>query len=467
MMDFKVFPPQFKQIVELLNGTQAYLVGGAVRDLYLERPVHDLDFALPEGTIPAAKKIADELGGGFFVLDKKRQTCRVILEDGMGQRLVVDFTLFQGDSIEQDLASRDFTITSLALGLQDLETVIDPLGGVQDLLDGLIRLSSKRSLEDDPLRCIRAVRLAAQLGFQILPETKKGIRQFQSGLRAISRERIRDEFFRILAGPNLAGAILSLQVMGLYAYILPGELSSQSSSAVRGLEALWSLFLHDHDQERAGSWSRGLLAHRLGRYRDRIRDLLASELVPGRTFYQLIFLIPLLSSLFEGERFLTPRQITDLIPLSNQEAEYLAKGLQAWQTWHALCQEPGEGQPVDVFRYFDQFGQAGVAGIFVDLGDLLDVQPREGGREKWIQTLEKARYYLEGYWERNQEWVDPPSLLNGDDLQDQFHLQPGPEIGALLFSLREEQVRGGIKTRQEGLAFLKKRVLSQPPRKKS
>ena len=67
MMKFELFPPQFDQIVDLLQGSNAYLAGGAVRDLLLERPVHDLDFALPKGTIPAAKKVADQMDGGFFV----------------------------------------------------------------------------------------------------------------------------------------------------------------------------------------------------------------------------------------------------------------------------------------------------------------------------------------------------------------------------------------------------------------
>ena len=93
------FPSTYDQITDLLPASRAYLVGGAVRDLLLNRPIHDLDFALPEDTIPVAKRVADQLGGSFFVMDQERQTCRVILKDEEGQRLVVDFTLFQGNTI--------------------------------------------------------------------------------------------------------------------------------------------------------------------------------------------------------------------------------------------------------------------------------------------------------------------------------------------------------------------------------
>ncbi len=455
MMKFELLPPQFDQIVDLLQGSNAYLAGGAVRDLLLERPVHDLDFALPKGTIPAAKKVADQMDGGFFVLDQKRQTCRVILKGENSQRLVVDFTLFQGDTIEQDLAARDFTITAMALDLQDRNTVIDPLGGAQDLLDGLIRSTSETSLEDDPLRCVRAVRLAAQLGFHILPETREQIRRFQPQLKEISGERIRDELFRLLEGPNLAAGVLSLQILGLYPYLLPGDLTPDRSGFIRSLEGMWSLFLQGHDQERAGSWARGLLIHRLGRYRERIRYFLDREMVPGRSQYQLTFLILLLADLTIWEHPVTPRQISDQIPLSNQESDFLVKGIRAYEHWQILSQENREKQPVDVFRFFNKFDQAGLAAIFLDLGENLDKQPRDGKRESWIERLDNARYFLEGYWERFNEWVAPPSLLNGDDLQDQFKLPPGPEIGSLLNSLREEQVRSGLKTRQEGLAYLK------------
>lgn len=460
MMKFELFPSQFDRIVNLLQGFNACLVGGAVRDLILERPVHDLDFALPKGTIPAAKKVADEMKGGFFMLDQKRQTCRVILKDELGQRLEVDFTLFQGDTIEEDLAARDFTITSMALDLQDRSSIIDPLGGAQDLLDGLIRPASETALKDDPLRCVRAVRLAAQLGFHILPETREQIRQYQPLLKEISRERIRDEVFRLLEGPNLAAAVLSTQILGTYPYLLPGDLSPDRVGFVRSLEGLWSLFLQDHDQERAGSWARGLLVHRLGRYREKIRHYLDQELVPGRSYYQLIFLILLLSDLSMWEHPLTPRQISDQIPLSNQEADFLIQGILAYGHWQTLCQENRANQPVDVYRFFTQFGQAGLAGIFIDLGENLDKGPGDGKRESWVERLDSARYFLEGYWERFEEWVDPPGLLNGDDIQEHFKLPPGPEIGSLLNSLCEEQVRSGLKTRQEGLAYLQA-ILSQ------
>ena len=112
-------------------------------------------------------------------------------------------------------------------------------------------------------------------------------------------------------------------------------------------------------------------------------------------------------------------------------------------------------QAVDVYRYFGQYGQAGVAAIFHNLGDMLGGQAGGIDRDLWIGKLDQARTFLEGYWERYQEWVDPPHLLDGNDIQREFQLPPGPQIGSLLEMLREEQVRSGLNTKEEGLKYLK------------
>jgi len=449
------FPPQYEKIVDLLRGYRAYLVGGAVRDALLNRPIHDLDFALPKDTIPAARLVADQLGGDFFILDSARDTCRIILNAETDQRLVVDFTLFQGKDIEEDLASRDFTITSMAIGLEEEDELVDLFHGARDLEEGLIRATSKSALKDDPVRCLRAVRLAAQLAFRILPETREQIQRNQRQLTEVSPERKRDELFRILAGPNQSAAVGSLQVLGLDSYVLPGEISAHRPGRLRNLETLWTLFLQEHDQERAASWSKGTLIHHLGRYRENIREFLDCEWVPGRSVYQLTFLMSLLIDLFNREGGLKSEQITDCIPLSNQEAAFLLQGIQSSQNWLGYPDGNQKDPALTVHRYFGEFGQAGLAGILISLGENLHEQREKKEQQSWITSLEQARFFLEGYWDRYAEWVDPPSLLDGNDIQQAFQIPPGPEIGTMLATLREEQVRGGLTHKKEALEFLR------------
>ncbi len=451
MMKKNNLPVLYDQIAALLKPYQAFLVGGAVRDLFLEKPVHDLDFALPADTIPAAKFVADQLGGAFFVLDQKRETARVILKDNNGQRIMVDFTRFQGKSIEDDLLARDFTITSMARKVSGDEKIIDPFNGAQDLKDKLLRSTTEGALGDDPLRCLRAVRLAAQFGLRILPDTKDQIRQHNRKLKEISPERIRDELFRILDGPKQTAALKSLDILGLSPYVFFGEITDEQIKGSRFLEDLWFLFRKEHDQDSSANWFLALLVHRLGRYRADLQTYLNRRPVPDRTIYQLSFIAALLNHL-KGEN-----GIGDLrknLPLSNQEWEILVQSTQAADTVFQISQAGEKPQPVDIYRYYRQHGSAGILGVFLALSSSSANYKNTANQENWITILEISRLFLEAWWEKKDQWVQPPIVLSGDDIQSEFALMPGPRIGALLESLREAQVERGISSREGAIQYL-------------
>jgi len=450
-MKDKTFPAIYGQIIDILKPFQVYLVGGAVRDLLLGKPIHDLDFALPADTITAAKLVADQLGGAFFVLDKERETARVIIKDGSGQRMMVDFTRFQGKDINDDLGARDFTITSMALGSGSHEKVIDPYRGTQDLKDGLLRTTSESSLADDPLRCLRAVRLAAQYGLSILPETKDQIRKYSKGITDISSERIRDELFRILDGPKQAAALKSLDMLGLSPYVFFTEISDEQTRQMVFLENLWSLFLREHDQDSAANWSLGLLVYRLGRYRKNLQSYLMSELVPGRKVYQLSFIPLLLDDCSSEEK---ENDWSEILPLSNQEWKFLKKSRSAYSEVLQCFKREDLLQPLDIYRYFRECASAGVLGVFLALAYVSSEYEHNSHQEDWIRILEIGRMFLESWWEKTDQVVSPPILLDGEDIQSEFNISPGPHIGMLLESLREAQVERGISSREEAVQFL-------------
>ena len=453
MKDIKHLPGLYDQISDLVEPYQAYLVGGAVRDLLLGAPAHDLDFAFPKDPLTAARSVADQLGGAFFVLDQERETARVLLKDEAGERMMVDFTLFQGASIEDDLGARDFTITSMAIMVGGEGEIIDPFHGAQDLKDGLLRATTAGSLENDPLRCLRALRLAAQFGLMILPETKAQIRKYGPKLGDISPERIRDELFRILEGPKQTAVLQSLEILGLRPHVFLDEIDDDQVSAVRFLEELWELFIQEHDQDRAANWSLALLVHRLGRFRPQLRSYLKNEPVPDRNIYQLSFIAALLMHDREGKR---TEDLRKVLPLSNQEWEILVQSPGAAGRILHFSRAGENPQPIDIYRYFRQYGAAGVLGVFLALSAAYLEFKNEADQQGWITILEINRSFLEGWWEKRDQWVDPPVLLNGDDIQSEFKLSPGPRIGQLLELLREAQIERGISTRLDAIEYLGK-----------
>src|ERR671936_2051314 len=153
-------------VEELFAVEDAWIVGGAVRDEALGRPVVDLDVALADPE-QAARTYAGRSGGAPFPLSERHGAWRVALSDGR----TVDFTPLNGP-IEGDLATRDFTINAIAERVGGDE-VVDPFDGNGDLAAGRIRAVRDSVFEDDPLRLLRAVRLEDELDFRLVPETEE------------------------------------------------------------------------------------------------------------------------------------------------------------------------------------------------------------------------------------------------------------------------------------------------------
>ncbi|PLX92493.1 MAG: hypothetical protein C0621_09545 [Desulfuromonas sp.] len=167
-----------------------YLVGGAVRDTLVQRPIHDLDLVTPDDPTPLARTLARHMGAKWFMLDQKRRQSRVLLPGQEG--LTVDFAPFRASTLEADLRARDFTLNACALDLRRplaFETLIDPLGGREDLARGILRACSPTVLKDDPLRLLRGVRYLLEFELTLDPASEGWLRQASPALSGIAGER--------------------------------------------------------------------------------------------------------------------------------------------------------------------------------------------------------------------------------------------------------------------------------------
>lgn len=454
------FPPIFERVKTALSSTEVYLVGGAVRDAFLDVKTRDLDFSMPSGSITTARKVADRLQGAFFILDEERKVARVILTDDDDQRYILDFTAFQGQKIEDDLRSRDFTLTAMAVPMSDPQQLIDPLGGLPDLQQGVLRACTSHAMGDDPLRILRAVRLAVQYDFRISEDTRTQMRVEKGGLREVSPERLRDEFFRMLEGPHQAAAMRVLSHMDLFPYLLPGytPFSPYHQRCLRFLERLWDLLGKDHDPEAAASWAMGLSVLRLGRFRDRIRAYKRSTLVPGRLIPSLVMFAALYLP-EQKERDSLRNAHVDAVEqarslrLGNDECSRLRDMLHAFQWVDEFAASPDLPTNREIYRYFQGYGWAGVDALFLGMADILSRRGEADAFEEWPQMLDLARLCLQAWWEKRGEIISPPPLLDGHDLIETFGLSPGPEIGEILRKLKEEQAAGEISSRKEAFSF--------------
>ena len=175
-----------------------YLVGGSVRDALLKRKTEhlDLDFIVLEQAVSIARNIAKKYQAGFVVLDAERKIARVVFKG-----TTVDFAEIEGNSLEEDLWRRDFTINAIAYN-PFTDELIDLFNALKDLQDGIIKMIKSANLKEDPLRLLRAYRQAAQLGFVISPETQTTIREFAPLLTQVAAERVQTELGYLLSHPQ-------------------------------------------------------------------------------------------------------------------------------------------------------------------------------------------------------------------------------------------------------------------------
>lgn len=482
--------PLMRQLRQHLPAESSiYLVGGAVRDAILGREVHDLDFAVPKNALKLAKTLADKLPAAFYPLDVENDTARLVIIHADGSRDILDFAGYRGQSLEDDLRGRDFTLNAIALDLRSGE-LLDPLSGLDDLSAKRLRACAETSMTDDPVRILRAVRQAAAYGLTIDKQTREQMKEAIPGLSAVSAERGRDEIMKILAGPQPDTALRALDMLGVLPFILPElaamkgvsqspphvqDVWSHTLSVLRHLEIILDLLApHYNEQKSNADLYSGLLVLKLGRFRAQLGEHLAQKLNTDRPLRALLFL----SALYHDAEKPSTRSVEDsgrirffthedkgaqtilrraiALRLSNDEMDRLKAIVANHMRIHAHSDRLCKGQPITrkaIYRFFRDTGPAGVDIVLHSLADLRATYETSLPQDHWAAELDICRTLLEAYFETPEQIVRPPQLLNGNDLIQELGLPPGRQIGQLLEVIRESQAEGNLSSREEALAF--------------
>ncbi len=445
-------------IAERLAGGDwaVYVVGGAVRDAFLRRPIKDLDLVTAGSGIKLGRWLADQMGGAFYPLDSERDVGRALIETPEG-RLVIDVAHLRSDNLEADLRDRDFTMNAMAVDLRgSLNEVFDPLGGLDDLKAKVLRQCSPKSIERDPIRSLRAVRLAAQFGLRIETETLRSVRAAAPILvGSASLERIRDELFRLLALPKPASALRVADSVGLLKEILP-EITklhsagsdirwAQAMAVIEALTEILAAISPARTDETAAHFSLGMLVMALDRYRGRLQAHIGMTWSDERPQRALMVLAALLSGLTDK---IGAAERADALRLSSAEKARLAAVVEAHQ---ATILRLETITALDLHRWWRALGEAGIDVVILALADHLGKAGVLLDQDGWLALLERAQQVLEAFFNAHNAVVEPPTLINGTALMEQLGLKPGREVGMLLDLIREGQVTGEIRTVDDAL----------------
>ncbi len=476
--------PQLKIIQNIARRkkTDVYLVGGFLRDYVIGRKKNDLDFAVEKDALKVARLFADKIKGAYVLLDEERGCARVA-KKSKGSLYTFDFADFRDKTFLKDLALRDFTINTLSINLEDIQSLTkieDVLGdhkrGLKDIKAKRIKRVSVKAFRDDPLRMMRAFSLKATLGFRIELSTLNQIRKESDSIRKVSPERIREELFKILASKNAAATLKAMDRVGLLERIIP-QIRGMQDCTQGGYHhlAVWP-----HSLETVVQLER-VFEKEIKKFseedKEDIVQYLDERLSGEHTRGALIKLATLLHDIgkpdtrkkkpeggfsFHGHENVGKdivRHIARMLKFSTRERHALEDMVQMHLRPGYLSnfQKPGDKM---IYRYFRDAKEEAVSIVFLSLADQratrgpLTTEKAQKHHEKICLGL------IEKYLAKKRE-KPFVRLINGDDLIKKIKIKPSPLFKKILMAVEEQQSLGKITTKKEALALAKK--MGNPP----
>ena len=396
-----------------------FLVGGAVRDALLGKPLAylDLDFVIPEVAVEVARKIAKKYQAGFVVLDSKRHIARVVFP-----RVTVDFARQEGASIERDLGRRDYTMNAIAYRLADRK-VVDPFDGKKDLERRLVRAVSESNLADDPLRLLRGFRQAAQLGFEIEPATVSAIARLAPSLAKVAGERARAEISHLL---DVAGGWRCFRQAwenGLLDFWLP-------DATAASFERMAAIERAAHEIQQAfPTFDRHL-------YKP-LRPTLKTNHLALAKLVALLPENPEPEALKPEDRETARSQLLQL-KYGNVEIKLALLARKGWQRVRDKMSARSQ------YLFFQAAGEAFPATIVVAVA-------AGTSRSAWQLLLER-------YLDPEDTIAHPRPLLAGDDLLERCPMSPGPQVGRWLTALQLARAEGTVGDRETAIAWVRQQI---------
>ena len=448
--------PVFKLISQVADdlGLECYVVGGYVRDLFLERPSKDIDCVVVGSGIEVAQELKNRLGKqahlsvfrnfGTAQLKYHGQEVEFVGARRESYRRDSRKPIVEDGTLEDDQNRRDFTINAMAVCLnrERFGELVDPFGGLDDLWDGLIRtpLDPDITFSDDPLRMMRCVRFAAQLNFYIDDETFEALERNAQRIKIISGERIADELNKIMLTATPSKGLVDLQRCGLLQLILP-ELQALDVVEERNGRAHKNNFYHtlevlDNVAAKSDNlWLRwAALLHDIGKTRSKRWDNQV-----GWTFH--------------NHNYIGARMVPDIfrrlkLPLDMKMA-YVKKLVELHM------------RPIVIAD--DEVTDSAVRRLINDAGDDIDdlmvlceadiTSKNMAKKQRFLENFRIVREKLADLKEKDYKRLLQP-CIDGNEIMELFHLKPSKEVGELKGCLKDAVLDNRVENEREPLMQL-------------
>ena len=431
-----------------------YVVGGYVRDIFLERPSNDIDVVVVGSGIKVADALRRKLGRkahisvfrNFGTAQVKYKNMEVEFVGARRESYSHDSRkpIVEDGTLEDDQNRRDFTINAMAIQLNKAHfgELVDPFGGIDDLEDGIIRtpLDPDITFSDDPLRMMRCVRFATQLRFFIEDETFEALSRNAHRLEIISGERISDELNKIMLSPQPSRGFVDLQRSGLLNLILP-ELAALDIVETRNGRAHKNNFYHtlevlDNVARKSDNlWLRwAALLHDVGKTRSKRWD-------------------PAQGWTFHNHNFLGAKMVPEIFRRLKEPMDAKMKYVQKLVDLHM--------RPIAIAD--EEVTDSAVRRLMNDAGDDIDdlmtlceadiTSKNQVRKQQFLENFRMVREKLADLKERDYKRLLQP-CIDGNETMEMFHLQPCREVGALKQCLKDAVLDNKVENEREPLMQL-------------
>lgn len=435
-------------------GLECYVVGGYVRDIFLERPTNDIDVVVVGSGIQVASELKQMLGRkAHLSVFRNFGTAQVKWHD-----IEVEFVgarresynrdsrkpIVEDGTLEDDQNRRDFTINAMAvcLNADRFGELVDPFYGIEDLEDGIIRtpLDPDITFSDDPLRMMRCVRFATQLNFMIEDETFEALERNAHRIKIVSGERIKDELNKILMTKTPSRGFVDLQRCGLLNLIMP-ELAALDIVETKNNRAHKNNFYHTLEvldnvcKHSDNLWLRwAALLHDVGKTKSKRWDNAI-----GWTFHNHNYL---------GAKMVQPMFRRMALPL-DAKMKYVEKLVDLHMRPIVIADEVVTDSAVR--RLLNDAGD--------DIDDLMtlceaDITSKNEGRKKhFLENFRMVREKLTDLQEKDYKRLLQP-CIDGNEIMEMFNLKPCREVGELKKYLKDAVLDGKVVNEREPLMEL-------------
>jgi putative nucleotidyltransferase with HDIG domain len=456
--------PIFHQISEAADrlDVECYVVGGYVRDIFLERPSNDIDVVVVGSGISVAEELKRMVGKrAHLSVFRNFGTAQVKFRQG-GVEYEVEFVgarkesyshdsrkpIVEDGTLEDDQNRRDFTINAMAICLNKSRfgELVDPFNGLADLEDGIIAtpLDPEVTFSDDPLRMMRCIRFATQLNFQIENETFEALERMVDRIKIVSGERIKDELNKIILAPHPSIGFEYLQRSGLLNIILP-ELAAldiveqkngraHKNNFYHTLEVLENVVNNSVSQDNT-LWLRwAALLHDVGKTKSKRWDSAV-----GWTFHNHNII---------GAK-MVPVIFRRLMLPMDAKMKYVQKLVDLHMRPIAIADD--EVTDSAVRRLMNDAGE--------DIDDLMtlceaDITSKNEVRKKlFLENFRMVREKLADLKEKDYVRLLQP-VIDGNEIMEMFHLKPSREVGVLKQFLKDAVLDNRVENEREPLMRL-------------